>query len=426
MQRPSILMHASGFSTGDNDAVNLGDSAQQLRALRLLRQLFPKHRIVAIANSLKDRQPEECDELAAELARYLVGRSGNRSGRLLMGVRAVMLLFTASARRWLGVEWVGNDGRAVLDRVRECDFVFYSGAGALNDKYLRGVAALWLLTALLARVQGKPVVLLGQQVGPLSSPLGRTFFRWSMADVLFLGCRDRESVTLSEEIGLDPQSVQFTGDEGAYLPPAPWSKGLALLQGLGVRPGYVAVHFRLDSNCPFQDSTHWLADVINRIIADASADVLLVPMAYRGANDDRVALQRLSPLLNTSCALLECEDPALAKACLAHASLAVGVANHFIVFAASVGVPSVGIHATEYMRQKLQGAGECFPHVLSVGCKSLDSAALAKAAISMTRAAGECAFPTGYAMELPRGYWAWLDCLAEHGITAERLGSGEA
>jgi hypothetical protein len=62
-----------------------------------------------------------------------------------------------------------------------------------------------------------------------------------------------------------------------------------------------------------------------------------------------------------SATLTEELDARAVKAVLGRASVGVGTANHFCVFAASMGTPVVGVYATPYMEQKLVGLAKLWP-----------------------------------------------------------------
>ena len=63
-----------------------------------------------------------------------------------------------------------------------------------------------------------------------------------------------------------------------------------------------------------------------------------------------------------SWSLTEELDAPTTKAILGRAALAVGTANHFCVFAASMRTPVIGLYATAYMEQKLIGLAKIWPH----------------------------------------------------------------
>lgn len=405
---PTIVLFASGFPMGEQRATNLGDAAQQLRALQLLREAFPGYGVVAWANSPEDAPLPGTPRFSRELAAFLRSAADGRARRrLLVASRALRLLGGAALHRLRAPvpAWLGG---GVIDELAGSAFVLFSGAGALNQRYLRSVGGLWLLAIALARIVGVPVVLLGQQVGPFSSAPLRALAGRVLRKVAFLGCRDDESLTVCRAMAIPRAVCRFTGDEGAYLAPAPQADALRLLAAHGLAPGFFAVQLRFDANSPFEPHLAWFARVVDGVARRLDAQVALVPMAYRGAADDRAAAARLLPLLAAPAVRLECDDPALVKACLGHAAAALGVANHFVVFAASMGVPSAGVYATEYMRQKLQGAQRRMDGVVAVAAEQAPAEALAQRIAAMARDPGRCRGPARFTAVPPQGYWGWV------------------
>jgi polysaccharide pyruvyl transferase WcaK-like protein len=420
---PTILLRASGFFTGEDRAINLGDAAQQIRAISELRRCFPGHRIIALGNSIKDHPLSASYVFSTDLPSYLGSNPRSTRDLLQLVARIGWIVLNAiSLRAFKRAPVRQRSARRFLRQIADSDFVFFSGAGAFNQRYLYGVAGTWLLTALVARILNVPVVLMGQQIGPLKiDTVNKVLFRLSLGRALLIGCRDAESIPVSLALGLRDELVQLTGDEGAYLEPAPWEEGKVVLGKHGQSPGFIAVQFRIDGNCPMDRFLDEFATVIDRLALALGAPVLLIPMAYRGLNDDRAALTKLKAQLSCRSTFLECEDPALLKACLAHAALALGVANHFVVFSSSVGVPVVGFYATEYMRQKLQGAARASGSVTALDITVTEVSRIAEIALQKARDRSSCEHPPPFSATEPKGYWRWLSRLAGRGVIADCL-----
>jgi len=414
----TILVQASGFISGPDAAINLGDMAQQLRAIAMLRDLFPDHPVITLANSVGDRALPISAGLDRSLTSYLGKTPTGAVGASITGFKVMSLIINAAIHRIFGASLLRRSGRRVLKGLDACQFVFFAGSGTLNERYARGVAGLWLLNILLARILGKPIVLIGQQIGPLEGKSVQIIFGWILSLTDYLGCRDQESVAVASAIGLAVGRVAYSGDEGGYLPPTEYQEGRALLDSVGIKPGFVAMHFRLDGNCPFEPWIERYAALTDAIAQALERQVLLVPMGYRGAHDDREALRKLTASMRSSCVLLQCESPQLTKSCLAHASLAIGVANHFVVFAASVGVPCIGLHASKYMRQKLDGAAERFGLVRSYPIARIQSEDCLSEAVQLAKPISHCEIPDPFDPELPEDYWDWLKVLKEAGVDA--------
>ena len=383
----------------------------------MLKDRFPGHEIITMANSLSDGKLPISDGLDSNLVGY-IGRPPagiKRAG--VLGLKVMWLIINAFILRVFRVTLIKHDGCRALRELDGAKFLFFAGSGTLNQVYVHGVGALWLLTMLLGRILGKPIILIGQQIGPFEHGVLVRIIGRVLSIATYLGCRDQESVALASSLVGVRTQVRYSGDEGGYLPPASYLEGYSILNSVGVRPGFVAVHVRIDANCPFSPWLDRYAEIIDLVARTLGRQVLLVPMAYRGDHDDRVALRLLSSIMRTSCVLLECESPKLTKACLAHAALGIGVANHFVIFAASVGVPCISIHASEYMRQKLEGASGRFQHVRAYPVEGLQGETLLAECVGLAKPSVACEKPESFDPQLPEGYWDWLAALQESGVT---------
>jgi polysaccharide pyruvyl transferase WcaK-like protein len=272
-----------------------------------------------------------------------------------------------------------------------------------------GPAYILLLAMLLARSLHTPYILIGQQIGPLDSWLSRWVFSIALKGASFIGVRDRSSESLLERLGVDPDKRMFTGDEGFYLPPIDGEKVEEYLREKSIPQGYIAVQFRLDANSPFHDRVADFARLYDDIAMSLGKPLVFVPFSYADCGDDRETHRLIAKAITVPHFLLDVEGNArFTKAIMAKASLAVGVANHFCAFAASVGVPTIGIHATPYMTQKLDGLVQGRPYVLSIPVSELDDhdrlvetiVAHANRYLGMKR--------VDYFNERPQGYDSWL------------------
>lgn len=421
----SVIICATGYLTGEQSATNLGDAAQQLRAMQVLGEILPNHFVVALANSSKEKPLSRLSyRFLTGLPAYLGTSPSTAVGKAVLVTKVVWIIINAFLKRLSGKSlMLPADLMNVLDQISRSRMLFLCGSGTINQKYLTGPAGLWILTAVVARIAKTPIVLLGQQIGPWkNTPFNRVLLQMAFGSALYVGCRDEESVKLARAMGLRSDALQFSGDEGAYLLPAPWQEGRRILDELGYQPGYIAVHFRIDGNSHFYEWLKWYAEIVDRIALDIGASVLFVPMAYRGPGDDRRAISELEKFTTCQATVLDCEDPAVLKAILAFASVSIGVANHFVAFAASVGVPTIGIHSTEYMRQKLEGAAKLYQQVKSLPVGEMDPEGVAALAKAMAKDRGTCDEMPSFTPGLPVGYWGWLDRLDEIGIATDRSG----
>lgn len=408
---PTILYLCTGYRYTKTGNVNVGDNAQQEHGLLLMKTHYPGAEVIEVANSVNEETTFPGYRLDHRYVRYLVGEpSGNPLRRLGSLWRGVTLLWNAH-RLAAGKppRFINALGRELLGDIRRASLVFCAGSGTFFDRYMLSVGFLWSMLIVSARAFGVPAVLLGQQVGAFHRAVPRGIARFALRRASYLGVREAVSFDTARELGIDPQRLRFTGDEGWYLPPAAAADVDEYLAGQGLGDGFIAVHMRFDGNSPFRDMAAEFASACDRLAERTGRPLLLVPFSYASRDDDRANLRELGALLKSPWRLLDVDARAgLTKGILARAWVAVGVANHFCVFAASVGVPTVGIHGAAYMAHKLKGVARQHRHFLALDKAAMaDPAALADTIAAHAGAWTGKAAADGYAAR-PEGYLDWV------------------
>jgi polysaccharide pyruvyl transferase WcaK-like protein len=259
-----------------------------------------------------------------------------------------------------------------LKEIAEQDAVIVSGSGTLNDSYIYGTAFIWCITICIANILKVPTILVGQQIGPLQTAISRGLIGIALRNSRFVGVRDEESLTLALTLGCRTERVQFTGDEGQYILPMTDHASTRPPRPFGNKR-YIAVHFRRDKNCPFGKSMKSFSNTIDYIARELDASVLLVPFSYGNSKCDLEDCKEISKLLHTETEVIDSFiSSSIHKYLISESIAAIGVANHFCVFAASVNVPTLGIYGSTYMEQKLNGVARAHDHVLTVDINDLE------------------------------------------------------
>jgi glycosyltransferase involved in cell wall biosynthesis/polysaccharide pyruvyl transferase WcaK-like protein len=363
---PSSLLMTAGAFTVDG-RTNLGDAAQANEALRRLSERFPFHRVTVVANSVKDVQDENLKP-DDTFARFITDRRGKGLVRyvprhLSALVRAGRLIMRA--RR--------GDGRSgkrpdavddALTHLRGHQALYMSGAGAWNDHYMSGVTALWSSLILTMHALGKPIVLNGQQIGPLKKPWNRFVAGRALGCADVVGVRDIESAHCARRLGVPHERIILTGDEAWGLVPAPEAAAEAELLRRGLRGRFIAVQARLDETTGWTHSDlKLLGGALDEAASKLDLPVLLMSnMHSPDGSGDLVAGRFLSRQISATTRVIESRlSAAETKAILARAEIAVGVSNHFCVFAASSGTPVVAVYRSGYLGQKVRGLETLHP-----------------------------------------------------------------
>lgn len=368
-----VLMLSGGHRYLKTDGINVGDIAQLEHAVLLFNTNFPGSTITLLAHSLNDGSPKPEQLYSRKLISFLLAPSRFLPRIAVLAYRSLALLvgarFPILAR---GI--VGRTGSAaeVISEFKMADVLVVSGSGTLSEQYVRGPALIWCIAMLCAKALGTPVLMLGQQIGPLQSRLSRGLIKLALRNVEFIGVRDEGSADVVLSLGVPSSRVRFTGDEGFYLPPADKNVVAVLLRKMNINMPFIAAQFRVDGNCPFDAHVGWFADALSELSNRIGAAVVFVPFSYASHGDDREACRLVAEKLRVPYAIFDNGgNSAETKAVLEGAELAIGVANHFCVFAASVGVPTVGVYATNYMAQKLAGIEAAHGNVTAISIRDV-------------------------------------------------------
>lgn len=362
---PQISILSGGHIYTKTNGINVGDIAQLEHALHLIEKHIPGAQVTLIAHSINDASPKPEIKYCNETINYLMPADRNGISRAAWILfRSLKMVIAAKINKKLKNK--SEPISTALGEIQKTSVLLITGSGTLSDQYWKGPAFIWSLIIICASILGIPVIFLGQQIGPLNNFFSRLLISTALKKASFLGVRDLESGELAVSLGVAKKKVVFTGDEGLYLPPATLNDTIEILKTTKVSEHFIAVQFRLDKNCPFHDQIDEYADFLDGLSSQLGAELLFVPLSYADSNDDRSAAIQLSEKLHASHKFLDAHGSAsLTKGVLSHAKLAVGLANHFCVFAASVGTPTIGIYKTKYMEQKLKGAERTHSHVKS-------------------------------------------------------------
>jgi len=93
-----------------------------------------------------------------------------------------------------------------LKAIKGCDQFILGGGGLFTDEKMFAMF-LWGMHAFLAYCFRKPVVMIGQSIGPLNTKVGRFIARNVFKRAKFIGVRDEKSKKVLEEIGVKNEII---------------------------------------------------------------------------------------------------------------------------------------------------------------------------------------------------------------------------
>lgn len=346
---------------------NLGDRAMLLNIVRQVRARKPSYRLLVAAGT-----PDAMlAEFNLERSAFLIDCWGRwqkiRSTGLVPGwavrpartafewldsaILALLVVFSALTG-WRPLR--GSTEGEFIASIVDADAVWLSGGGYLTDQGMFECRAL-LLTALLASLLGKPVVMSGQGLGPFKTRMTRTLFRWLARRAEFIGLRDSgRGAELLAELGVATDRFRTVCDDALTLPPS--SARAQEAQTIGV-------HWRVS---PHQAETDRVQGVLEATLDELAAEgwAIRLFVMHRIANYETAIYEewiRARGWANVT--IIRSEDPRELRAEIAACSVGIGMAYHFSVFALSAGVPVIGLWHNHYYKDKLEGLFSAFNRV---------------------------------------------------------------
>lgn len=245
----------------------------------------------------------------------------------------------------MGMEDNGQNGTDFWQALRSADLVVASGGGYLSDAdkpYLRQV----LGRLKLALDLGKPVVMVGQGVGPIEDPELRAMLCAILPAVeLILVREQRVAIPLLQSLGVDSAHIRMTGDDAiemAYLVRQNnWGNGI----GVNLRiASYTQVR---------RQSIAHLRTSLHRIAFKYNAPLVAIPISQNTQEADlAVTRELLAGYPHVSIGRRRFDTPRAVIHKIARCRIVVTGAYHAAVFGLAQGIPVVGlVKSTEYLNK---------------------------------------------------------------------------
>jgi polysaccharide pyruvyl transferase CsaB len=320
--------------------------------------------------------------LSAELGRFRVALRGQLEP-------VVVTLDPALTRRLHGeIETVPfQDVKALSLAIAQSDLVVWGGGGLLQDHWhvpveelfldpLGGVPA-YLRVPLLAAAWGRPCMVYGQGVGPLSVPENRRLVGLALSGVDVITVRDAASADLLRECGVTGRPILTTADPVVSIRPSPAERGLELIAGTGLDPSrrpIIAVAPRVPPN----GDVSWVGPfcaALKDFGREAGAAALFVPFDQEKGSDTETC-RELATRCSSSLPVgilsgwLSPEDVA---ACLGQCDLTIATRLHGLYLSVLTGTPVI---ALDYDPKVRVAAGEFGPDIPVLSLDGLDERGL--------------------------------------------------
>lgn len=331
---------------GGAETRHLGDEAMLEANLNAFRNLNP-----GIAITVVSRDP------AWSAARYgveAVAPFGFPRGPEAGAERNMMLA------ELLSDAVTGARKHATIEAVTVADGIVVSGGGNLSSTWPDLLYERITLLQ-LARIFGKPAVLLGQTLGPELSSDERQLLAESLSYARFVGLRELPSAVLALELGVPAERLWYQCDDALFAagfernpePAAPardhsGSSGIAITIDPQIRAAKEILFTSLVSQ-------------LRKLSKATGAPLRLIPHMFgneaMAVPSDLTEASVLVDALGLSDTVIVPDlDAGRARQLTSDAALVISSRYHPIVFALAAGVPALGIYGDDYCRIKVQGA----------------------------------------------------------------------
>lgn len=217
----------------------------------------------------------------------------------------------------------------VMGQLASCDALVLGGGSLLQDATSLQSLLYYCLLMLAARLQGKPVVLWGQGLGPLRRPISRALVRLCLPLATAITWRDRASGELAQQL---THRAQIIGSDPVWAYPGRSWRG---------NQGPIVLCWR-----PLRalEPSGWLPylEALATLAEESGRDLVWLPfhrLQDRGLLQRLNQAQRVPRLVLERSREVEVEDPSAAMAVFAKAGLVLAMRLHGLILAALAGSP---------------------------------------------------------------------------------------
>jgi colanic acid/amylovoran biosynthesis protein len=251
----------------------------------------------------------------------------------------------------------GSQLGAFVDELVAADLVIGSGGGYLTDAFEDHATGVLRLLGTACRL-GKPTALLGQGIGPISSPSLRAEARRVLPRVGLIAMREgRVGPSLVAGLGVPAERVVVTGDDAIELAAGVVVDSIPSAIGVNVRcAGYSGVT---------AVDTRRVVGALRLASARLSASLVALPVASSELDSDVAALAGWLP--SDTDAAGDCSTVEALLDRVRQCRVVVTGSYHAGLFALAMGNPVVALSRSPYYDDKFLGLA----HQFGAGCQVL-------------------------------------------------------
>ncbi len=254
--------------------------------------------------------------------------------------------------------------------LNQMDGYWVVGGGNINDIWIED--SFWKMAfACIFRMMNKPVVFSGQGIGPLNRPISRLIVRCGIKYISVLSLREKISFELLKSLKINLSHCCITGDDALTINENKEEVIHTLPRN------FVALNLRMSK---YSFEKHNLIDKYTNLIKllmrkFPENSFLFIPIAMNQGDSDITSAKAIIKKIGTGTDRISVLEKAISfenvKLIFENAIFSLGCSYHFCLFSLSKGIPTVGLYANDYYKQKLKGLMQMFGH--SNGAVDLNS-----------------------------------------------------
>ncbi len=358
---PKIVL-IGGFGWHD-----VGDESQLTNSIINLKKFIPSAEFMILSDNPENTSKYHKLATSHSINHYLFPDAQNLFSKVMrrlslsFWIRGFILLFNAQCYNYTRKTFFLNKkGKLLLETLGNSDLLFNVGGGNLNSIWRFEGLYGKCFTYLVSKTLKKPVILSGQTIGPIDSWFDRKFAGFALNHVDVITLRDSASKSVLNDLGIFKPIILETADDAVSLPCTNDNSVAEVLlerKDVANRP-MIGLNMLGLNYYSTAKAKAVLAQVADYLASKLDAVLVFVPMEYLNGADDRVALNDVFQLMKCKQNVIKItseHDDKTLKSIIGRLDLAIGFRYHFIVFATTMQVPSIGLYQDAYYAMKIQG-----------------------------------------------------------------------
>lgn len=242
-----------------------------------------------------------------------------------------------------------------LTEFKRCDYILFSGAGAINSRFRSYGIFGWGSLAFLAKAFGKKVFLSGHGIGPFSSKLHEYCAISYLKEVTYVKCRDEISFELLKKNGV--KNLSWTIDDAYFIGKASDEEVGAILLQHGIKNKYFVLSFH-----KWNESFDYLKfkEIADYVIQNTDLDIILLGNKIKPTMDDIPVLNEFKDTYynnnNRVVVLTPPYTPQVSKGIISKSEFLITTRYHPAIFSGEENIPCLALSFDKYYYQKFVGA----------------------------------------------------------------------